>query len=82
MSDTPSNPVMMRASPRFVSLASLGGMLARFLTLAPAAMGSNTARSIGGFSDYRPADWGVSPQCARLRRKNRMRRMGIGSDHR
>lgn len=32
----------------------------------------------GGIS---PKDWGMSPQCARMVRKNRLRRLGIGADH-
>lgn len=28
-----------------------------------------------------PKDFGMSPFCARLRRKNRLRRLGIGADH-
>ncbi len=31
---------------------------------------------------YPPDMFGVSPQCRRLVRKNRMRRLGIGADHR
>lgn len=30
----------------------------------------------------KPADWGKSPQCAKMRRKNKLRAAGLGGDKR
>ena len=43
---------------------------------APAAL-----RVPRGWGGYRPEDWGTSRACAKMVRKNRLRRAGLGGDH-
>lgn len=88
MSKSSANPSTVRIGRRAPSLASLGALLSRFLLGDVHGAGASSqgktpiAHPMPGFAGHTAADWGRSPQCARMVRKNRMRRLGIGADHR